>query len=161
MIGAQSAKSYETALTGPVCTLTLQPSDTTFDGGHQSRWTDDWFQAKDTDAFVLVHRPVAGSRGVSNATINGTVHETAMLYSLAKTDVTAISRSHHPKGKKRLVDSFRAQAFVLQDKDRAWMLALSRQEEGPVDIELAYWHPVSRMTASELGGRDSEKYVSG
>jgi len=100
-------------------------------------------------------------RGVSNVTINGTVHETAMLYSLAKTDVTAISRSHHPKGKKRLVDSFRAQAFVLQDKDRAWMLALSRQEEGPVDIELAYWHPVSRMTASELGGRDSEKYVSG
>ena len=160
MIGAQSAKSYETALTGPICTLTLQPSDTTFDGGLQSRWTNDWFQPKDTDAFVLVHGPVAGSRGVSNVTINGTVHETATLYSLAETDVTAISRSHHPKGKKRIVDSFRAQAFVLQDKDRAWMLALSRQEEGPVDIELAHWHPVSRITASELGGQQSEKYVS-
>lgn len=130
MLDAPSVKTFDSAVKGAQCTITLQPSDNTFTGAHQSVWTNNWHQPKDVLSYVMVHDPITPYQDYEQVEVNGKLYPNARMNPLGQTDVFAVSKCSKA-GFERTVDHFRADAFALESGNHAW-LAFNRRATRPM-----------------------------
>ena len=162
-IGADSVKAWKTTV-GSYCTIELPPSDHGNIRFDASDWTQQWYQP-DFESLTIMREPEKTFYNYCDEPlVNGSKREQVSVTVLGPSEIIAVAPSHRSQSA-RMVDSFRAEAFHLVDKDKNQMIAISSNDHYRVapDFGAAHWHhidPVNPADISALGDWEVRSFRS-